>query len=84
MAERQIKDTNNKLFLVLSITSELTFTIALPVVALTLFGNYLDEKFHYVFFFVLIGGIVGVLLGVFGVYKSAKRIQDRIYNKSQK
>lgn len=58
---------------------ELIYNLAIPVVVFTLIGNYLDKKLGYNFLFILIGGIFGIALALFIVYKKSASFKKRFY-----
>jgi len=68
----------------LGLAWELGWSIALPVVVFTLLGNYVDQQTGSDFVFRLLGGLVGIGLGVYLVYKKAEGIKKKIDEHSKK
>ncbi|HOY56197.1 MAG TPA: AtpZ/AtpI family protein [bacterium] len=67
----------------LGLVWELLYNLAIPVVVFTLVGNYLDKKLGYSFLFILIGGVLGIGLAIFIVYKKSASLKKRFYPKGK-
>lgn len=75
----QQKNETNQMITGLSVVWNLIYVIAVPIVLFTLLGKYLDQRFHKDFLFVLIGGAIGIATGIYGVYRKAGELKEKIY-----
>ena len=62
----------------LGIASEIGWVIAVPVVSLSLLGKYLDKKFGTDWIFIVVGGVAGIALAVYLVYKRSKMVLKKM------
>jgi ATP synthase protein I len=53
----------------LALMGQLGFTIAIPLVAGALLGNYLDSVTHQKTLFLLLGLLLGLIVGIYGAYR---------------
>lgn len=74
------KNQWGKAWLALSLAWDLGWTIALPVVIFTLIGDYIDKLQGTAFVFRFLGGLLGIGVGVYLVYRKAKKIKAKINN----
>lgn len=60
----------------LGLVWDLLLAIALPVIGLALFGQYLDRRWHTTPAFILIGLVIALVFTVFLVKRKAQQIQN--------
>jgi ATP synthase protein I len=56
----------------LALFGQLGFTIAIPIIALAILGNYLDGRFNTTPLLTLLGLLLGLISGIFGAYRLLK------------
>ncbi len=54
--------------------SGMGFTIAIPIAAGAIGGNYLDGLLHTKPLFILLGLLLGLIVGIFGAYRLYKAV----------
>ena len=52
---------------------QLGLTIALPLLAGALLGNYLDSRTHNTSLFLILGLLLGLIVGIYGAYRLLSR-----------
>ncbi|NMC51775.1 AtpZ/AtpI family protein [Candidatus Kuenenbacteria bacterium] len=73
----------NQTMIALAVVGNLIYTIAIPIVLFTLLGKYLDNETGKKFTFILAGGGIGILVGMWGVYKKAEELKNRVYGENK-
>lgn len=57
----------------LALMGQLGLTIALPLLAGALLGNYLDSRTHTSNLYLLLGLLLGLIVGIYGAYRLLSR-----------
>jgi ATP synthase protein I len=57
----------------LALMGQLGFTIALPLLAGALLGNYLDSRNNNTSLFLILGLLLGLIVGIYGAYRLLSR-----------
>ncbi len=72
-----VKNETQKTFSVMALAWELGYLIAIPLVALTLGGRFLDKKLGTSPLLLLIGVVAAIILSSYMVYKKTIDIMDQ-------
>ncbi len=57
----------------MALMGQLGFTIALPLLAGALLGNYLDSRNNNTSLFLILGLLLGLIVGIYGAYRLFSR-----------
>lgn len=69
------KDESRRYYLfALRIMGEITYLIAIPVVALALLGKWLDTRYETAPVFLILGFVLAALISGFSVWRRAKKL----------
>ena len=72
----------SKAWLTLGVAGEIGWTIAGPVVFFTLVGDFLDKSLGSQFVFRFLGGILGIGVAMYLIYKKAESLKKKVGIKS--
>ena len=76
--ERRLTDNKtNGTFSVFSLAWELGYMIAIPLVALTLGGRFLDKKFDTSPLMLLVGVVVSIVFSTYAIYRKMSDVIEK-------
>lgn len=75
--KRTAKAETKNTFSTLSIAWELGYMIAIPLVALTLGGRFLDKKFDTSPLFLLVGVVVSIIFSTYAIWRKMSDIIEK-------